>query len=191
MGDGDEILLGAVVEVALEALPLGVAGRDDARSGAPDLLLDLLAGGDVEPAEEIPERALGVVDDGRGPVDDEPLALRRDVLVLDDPRRVVRPHAAKVLAARVSTSSSAMKSFQNGRPIHDSSGIPAARSSARFTPSSVPSRSTRARKLGVERTTARLKSRSRWSLRSCSVRSVKSRTMRTNSSGPHATTRPS
>ena len=48
-----------------------------------------------------------------------------------------------------------------------------------------------ARKLGVERTTARLKSRSRSSSRSWRVRSVKSRTMKTNSSGPQATTRPS
>ena len=30
-GEGDEMLLGAVVEVALELAPLGVAGRDDAR----------------------------------------------------------------------------------------------------------------------------------------------------------------
>ena len=29
-GEGDEVLLGAVVEVALELAPLGVAGRDDA-----------------------------------------------------------------------------------------------------------------------------------------------------------------
>ena len=63
VGDGDEVLLGAVVEVPLEALPLGVAGGDDACARAPDLLLDLLARRHVEAAEEIAKRALGVVDD--------------------------------------------------------------------------------------------------------------------------------
>ncbi len=97
MGDGDEVLLGAVVEVALEALPLGVAGRDDAGSGAPDLLLDLLAGRHVEAAQEVAQRALGVVHERRGPVDDEPLAVGPDVLVLDDAGRVARPHPPEVL----------------------------------------------------------------------------------------------
>ena len=37
-GEGDEALLGAVVEVALEALALGVAGRDEALARRPQLL---------------------------------------------------------------------------------------------------------------------------------------------------------
>ena len=74
MRDADEVLLRPVVEVPLEPLPLGVARRDDARARAPDLLLDLLPGGDVEPAQEVAEPALGVVHDRRRPVDDEPLA---------------------------------------------------------------------------------------------------------------------
>ena len=37
--DGDEVLLGAIVEVPLEPLSLRVAGRDYARPRAPDLLL--------------------------------------------------------------------------------------------------------------------------------------------------------
>ena len=102
------------------------------------------------------------------------------------------PSRRRVKSSRArSTSCSAMNSVQNGLPIQDSSGMPAARSSAWLTPSRIPSSSTRARKLGVERTTARLKSRSRSSTRSWRVRSVKSRTMSTNSSGADATTRPS
>ena len=84
VGDADEVLLGAVVEVPLEPLPLGVARGDDARPRAPDLLLDLLPRGHVEPAEEVAQPVVGVVHDGRRPVDDEPLAVGRDVLVLDD-----------------------------------------------------------------------------------------------------------
>ncbi len=100
VGDGDEVLLGAVVEVPLEALPLGVAGGDDACARAPDLLLDLLARRHIEAAEEIAKGALGIVDDRRCPVDDETLAVRADVLVLDHARWVAGVHPLEVLAAR-------------------------------------------------------------------------------------------
>ena len=95
--DADEVLLRPVVQVPLEPLPLGVARRDDARARAPDLLLDLLPRGDVETAEEVAKPVLGVVHHGRRPVDDEPLPVGRDVLVLDDPRRVVVPESDEVL----------------------------------------------------------------------------------------------
>ncbi len=98
--DADEVLLRAVVEVALEPLPLGVARQDDAGARAADLLLDRLAGGDVETAEEVPGVPGGVLDDRRRPVDHESRAVGRVVLVLDDPRRVAREQAREVLPGR-------------------------------------------------------------------------------------------
>ena len=53
--------------------------------------------GDVEAAEEVSEAILRVVHDRRGPVDDEPFAVRGDMLVLEDARRVVRPQPREVL----------------------------------------------------------------------------------------------
>ena len=113
------------------------------------------------------------------------------VLVLDDPRRVAREQAREVLPGARATSSSAMNRVQKGDADPLLLGDAGRAPSAWLTPRSVPSSSTSARKLGVERTTARLKSRSRSSSRACRARSVKSRTMRTNSSSPEATTRPS
>ncbi len=85
------------MEVPLEPLSLRVAGRDDARPRAPDLLLGLLARRHVEPAQEIAERALGVVHDRRSPVDDEALAVRADMLVLDGAGRLAVAHPHEVL----------------------------------------------------------------------------------------------
>jgi hypothetical protein len=97
VGHADEVLLGAVVEVALQALSLGVARRDDARPRAADLLLDALPRCHVEPAEEVPELVVGVADDRRGPVDDETLPVGADVLVLDDAGGIVLPQMGEVL----------------------------------------------------------------------------------------------
>ena len=59
--------------------------------------LDPLAGCHVEPAEEVAEAAVRVVDHGGRPVDDETLSVCPDVLVLDDPSRVVGTDAREVL----------------------------------------------------------------------------------------------
>ena len=136
--DADEVLLRAVVEVPLEPLPLGVARRDDARARAPDLLLDLLARRDVETAEEVaqprPRRRAR-----RSPSSRRRAAPRRARRARTRRRPVGRPRRSRRKSSWArGTSSPAMKSSQNGRPIHVSSGMPDARSSARLTPSSVP-----------------------------------------------------
>ena len=97
MRDADEVLLRSVVEVPLEALPFRVARGDDPRARLPDLFLHALAGSDVEPAQQVPEAPFRIVDDGRGPVDDEAFTVHTDVLVLDDSRCVAVPEPGEVL----------------------------------------------------------------------------------------------
>ncbi len=96
VGDAHEVLLGAVMEVALEALPLGVAGRNEPGPRAANLLLDLLPRGHVEPAEEVSKPVVHVADDRRGPVDDEPVAVGCHVLVLHDTGRVAAAESLEV-----------------------------------------------------------------------------------------------
>ena len=99
--DADKVLLCPVVKVALEALSLGVARQDDARARAADLLLDRLARGHVETAEEVSGVSGGVLDDRRRPVHHEARAVGRIVLVLDDAGRVTAEQACEVeLGAR-------------------------------------------------------------------------------------------
>ena len=81
-GERDEALLRAVVEVALEPAALDVARLDDAGARAAQLVLVLLALGDVHPTDEQPRVPAVVAERRRRPGDAPPFAVRRDPVVL-------------------------------------------------------------------------------------------------------------
>ena len=83
-GDGDQSLLGAVVQVALDPPPLGVRGRDDADPGSGQL---------VEAFLELAAQpfVVGGESDGRGDGRDQPWVLQQGLVVDQGRERAVVP----------------------------------------------------------------------------------------------------
>src|SRR5207247_2028741 len=88
-GKRDEALLRAVVEVALEAAALGVAGLQEALARMPELLLLALALGDLHPRDEEVGSPVLVEERCRRPGDDGLAAAGRAPAVLVLPRRAL------------------------------------------------------------------------------------------------------
>ena len=81
-GERHETLLCAVVQVALEAPPLGVAGFDEPHARAPQLGLVPHAIADVEAREEQPRLSPCIEDRSQRPLDDELAAVTAEPTVL-------------------------------------------------------------------------------------------------------------